>query len=300
MKIFAKHSDKLLLILAIAFLVTMLLRLWVNRHPREATLPSIVFTIWESPMDEALRSLILEFKNTEEINVIINSIPYEELRQELFNPVSNSIDVFKGDVIALDPLWVSELLEKEIIESTPSPFLTSIIQNYNVLYYNIDLLKKAGFSRPPKSREEFQNYLRTLAKEGSGQGSSGGGSLALGLNSSRGIYDDVFPWIWSGGALLIENGKPVLTSRSVVESLSFLAALNSEGLIAPSAFSADSGKKLEDFTSGRSAFIIAPSSEIGFVRDRLGDGAFGVTSIPQPDNYAGRFFLSAGGWTSAV
>ena len=288
MKIVNKYGDKLLFVLTLAFLATVLFRLWVNRPPAKAVPPSIIFTQWENGSGgKAILALIEEFESLHSgVKIVVNNKSYEDLRRELFSPDGASS---LGDVIALDPLWVSELIKREIIESASDP----IMFFNNIFYYNIDILREAGYSRPPKSRGEFLNCVRALTS-----GNLAG--LALGLNGSRGIYDDVFPWIWSSGGRLIENGKPALTSRPVAESLGFLATLNSEGLISPDAFSSDSGKKLEDFVSGRATFIIAPSSEIGFIREHLGDEAFGVTSVPLPDNYAGKTFLGAAGWTAAV
>jgi multiple sugar transport system substrate-binding protein len=124
--------------------------------------------------------------------------------------------------------------------------------------------------------------------------------LALNENSSRGIYDDIFPWIWSAGVELIRDGSPVVNSRQVVESLSFLAALNSEGLLAPDAFRADAARKLEHFISGSVAFMVAPTVYIRQARERMGDEVFGITSVPGPDNYFGRPLLATAGWAFGV
>ena len=294
MKVLFKYSDKLLIILTLAFLTTVLFRIWANLPAKKAATPIIVLTVWENDlMAEELKTLIEEFESIHnEIKIDLNAVSYEALRRDLFDPGEISSP---KDVLMLDLLWVSELLEREIIENTNAP----VIKFNNILYYNIDILRETGFSRPPKSRGEFLSYARTLAGLQEVHPAFSG-SLALGLNSSRGIFDDIFPWIWSSGVKLIENGKPMVNSRPVIESLSFLAVLNNEGLISRGAFSADSAKKLEDFISTRAAFIIAPSSEISFVRECLGDEAFGVTSIPLPDNYSGISFGAAAGRTFAV
>jgi multiple sugar transport system substrate-binding protein len=291
---FKKHGSKLLLFIALVFLATALFLLGTkstNRRKKAET-PSIVFTQWrEKEADkEVFLEIIAEFESLHsDFKVILNTCAYEDLRLALFQGISLRDGTSPGDIIALDPLWVGELSKKEIVENVNASHISFI----NILYYNIDLLKKAGFSRPPKTRGEFLAYARRFTVNPAS-------GLALGMNSSRGAYDDILPWVWSAGVQLIKDGKPQANSRPVVECLSFLASLNSEGLLTPQSFATDSAGKLESFISGKAAFVIAPASEIEFVRGQMGDEAFGVTSIPVPDNYAGKSFYAVSAWTTGV
>ena len=292
--LFNKYFDKLLFALSIMILAGLLIRMGSNRVSSAPNSTNLTFSQWwENDSDrEIFLDLIKEFEGLNDgIMVTLNTIPYEDLRVELLNAGEAA---FPGDIIALDLLWVPELPALEICEAPLFSFV-------NVLYYNVELLKDAGFSRPPKTRSEFLACARTLkSRSGNRQGAGFALSFELGDNSSRGIYDDVFPWIWAAGAELVQDGKPALTSRPVVESLSFLAALKSEGLIDDGLFYADAGKKLEDFLSGKTAFIIAPSGYIGFVRERMGEETFGVTSVPIPDNYARGTFFGSAEWTIGI
>ena len=292
-----KHVDKLLFILALAVLVTAIIRFGVNRDPAPRTkTPAIVFTQWwEDYIEkEPLQDLVKEFQDTHgRINVILNRISYEDLYRELLGAEGEK--TVPGDLFTLDVLWAPELMKRETMDFAwansvgPQSPDTPIVSFINVLFYNVEILKEAGFSRPPKSRSEFINMARAVS-----------GALGWALGSSRGIYDDVFPWIWAAGAELVKDGKPALNSRAVVESLSFLASLENNGFIAPGGFSAGAEKKLADFISGRTAFMIAPSRDIEFVRKHMGEQAFGVTDVPAPDNYAGKTFYAAAGWTLGI
>ena len=311
MKVFLKkHGDKLLFALTLVFLAAAFFRKETTWLPIET--PAITFTQWwESDLDkDTLRTLVKEFEALHGgIKVTLNYRSYEDLRRDLFasaeippgtaraNSVgANGVGANKiGDVVALDPLWVPELLKMGIIENRDFTLFSFV----DVLYYNVSILKEAGFSRPPKTRSEFLNYARTLTtREGTRPTFALG--IALNANNTRGIYDDIFPWIWAAGVPLIKDRNPMVTSRQVIESLSYLAALNSEGLIAPDAFLADNAKKLEDFTSGRTAFMVAPALYIAQVTKHMGDDAFGITSIPAPDNYFGEPFLATAGWAFGI
>jgi ABC-type glycerol-3-phosphate transport system substrate-binding protein len=306
---FRKHGDKVLFVLALAFLAAALFRREGSWRPVETrgVTPRIVFTQWwEGNLDkDTLRELAKEFEELHNgIKVTIEYRSYEDLRRDLFaSAEASSPDnasfvgdgSFVADVVALDPLWIPELLEMGSIEDTAITLFSFI----DVLYYNVDILKNAGFSRPPKDRSEFIEYARTLA--GSKELLPGYVlAFALSENSSRGVYDDVFPWIWAAGVRLINDGNPVVNSRQVVESLAFLSALNNEGLIAPDTFRADAARKLEHFISGEVAFMVAPTVYVKQVRERMGDEAFGITSVPAPDNYFGRPLLATAGWALGV
>ena len=305
---FHKYGDKLLFALALVVLLLAVFRLF-DRCKSTAAAPRIVFTQWwqDDIGKDTLRNLIEEFESLNGgIKVELNDKPYEELRLDLFNSAFDEANTSPGDVFALDLLWVGELIERNIIEGAEVPILSFI----NVLYYNIDILKKAGFSRPPKTRGEFLTCARAAAgkkeKRADSSVDSSAGlpeisalGLALGENSSRGIYDDVYPWIWAAGTQLITDGRSSVASRPVVESLSFLATLYSEGLIAPDVFFTDREKKLEDFISGRTAFMISSTKDIGFVRERMGDQAFGITEIPL-DNYTKKPLYASTVWTAGV
>ncbi|MDR0496635.1 MAG: extracellular solute-binding protein [Treponema sp.] len=247
----------------------------------------IVFTQWwENELEEdALQEIVTEFESLHKgIEIVLSSKSYEDLRQDFFNP---HITVFHGDIFALDLLWVPELQNKEIIvKSEIDPIFTFI----SVLFYNIEILKDAGFFRPPKTRSEFIDQAKAITgKEKNLWG------LALDESSSRWIYDDVFPWIWSAGIQLLKDGKPIVNSRQVIDSFSFLASLNNEGLIVPG-----DRKKLEDFISGRTAFMIAPARDIKLVMEQMGDLAFDITSVPSPANNTGKIFYGTMAWTIGI
>lgn len=300
-----KNKDKLLLILALAVLAGALLRFGTTKNVIHAKIPRIVFTQWwEDYLEkDTLQKLINEFEETHKgIEVVLSSVSYEDLEKGLFGSGGTKNEqMLSGDLIALDMLWVPELLKNETIEGewAENPlqncFDAPLLSFINVLYYNIDSLREAGFSRPPKDRSEFIIYARALTdKEKDHWG------LAMGLNSSQGIYNDIFPWIWSAGASLIKDGKPELSSRPVIESLSFLSTLKNEGLITPNALFTGDENKLEDFISRKAAFMIAPASDIEYVRKRMGDEAFGITSVPIPDNYTGKIYNATLGWTLGI
>lgn len=304
--IFKKHGDILLIALALAVLAGGLIRQAGMIKINPAKTPRIVFTQWwdEDAENGYLRGLADEFESLHEgIKVTVSYMPYKEIMAGLYGQkaigampeMGDDVKGYPGnaDVIAIDPLWLPELRPETINEGngSASNALASFI---SVLYYNIDILSEAGFSRPPKTRGEFLDYARAI---GNGKTRLG---LAMGLAGPRGIYDDLYPWIYAAGIHLSREGKASVNSRQVTESLGFFAALNNEDLIGPDARTADSSKKIDDFISGRAAFMVAPASEIERVRKAMGDGAFSVSAVPSPDGYAGRSYYAGSDWAIAI
>ena len=309
--LFRKYGDKLLFALALAVIAGFFYRSEKKSILPAKENPGIVFTQWHQDDfgDEIIRSIIAEFEDIHEgIKIAINYKPYPDIMNELYNPDALTEDESGEnrkpfDIIALDPLWVPDLLTAGTIETSvpadnntmPENANAQILSYINVLFYNINMLKDAGFSRPPKTRSEFLTQARAVISNDESRC-----GLAMGLASSRGIYDDVYPWVWSAGAQMIKNGDPAVDSRQVIEALGFLAALVDDGLVNANAFNADSEKKLEDFISGKAAFMIAPACAIELVRKQMGEDAFGISSVPSSDNTAGVYYYASAGLTLGI
>jgi ABC-type glycerol-3-phosphate transport system substrate-binding protein len=117
--------------------------------------------------------------------------------------------------------------------------------------------------------------------------------LVMDEKGSRRIYDDVYPWMWAAGAQFISGGRPAINSRPFIESLTFLASLNNEGLVVK-------GNKVEDFSLGKAAFMVSSVKDIEFVRERMGEDAFDISTVPVPDNYAGTSYFGSAEWTLGI
>lgn len=288
-----KHVDRVLFILALLILaVTLVLRLGGKKVIAMAAAPTLVFTQWwQEKMDEGvLESLIKEFEALHpDIRVALEYQSYESIYSSLMD---GSAGEGGGDILALDPLWAAALAEKGALAEESYPLLTYV----NPLFYNIDILRAAGFSGPPKTREEFLSAARAVKKLGGGHY---GIALAAGTDTVSLLRRDIYPWIWAAGKPLIAEGKPLLTGQPFIETLEFLGTLNSEDLLVPESFSWGEDQQREAFVEGRTAFMIAPVMEIEALKHSMA-GGFGVSAIPVPGGYASRPVFGAGGWNLGI
>ena len=300
-EIIKKYKDKLIFFSAIAILLGGLLpiihgsistRLADNSTPAPVVL---VFSHWWNDYlgEETLLELKNEFEEIHEnISLIFHDVTYEEMEEMLFHYEAD----FTADIFAFDMLWIPLLLRGDTLDvrlgRTVNESLFSFI---NLLYYNINLLSEAGFVMPPRNRTQFLQYARAIRNSHDNVW-----ALGMALNNNRALFDDIFPWIWFSGAELFRGGTPNVNTRQVIDSLAFLESLFNEDLTAPNALYATNSDKLNDFISGRTAFMIAGEIYIRMIREEMGEDSFSISSLPVPDNYAGSSFYSSTAWSAGV
>ena len=198
----------------------------------------------------------------------------------------------KADLLFFDDGEFSDLVRDNALASL-GPYIKTenyssdalaipLVSHMDMLFYNIDLLKAAGFVRPPKTRAEFLAWGKDIGAAGEG---IAGAALGLSPDDNKSLSRDIYSWIWAaGGGLWSENSqnqdKPVFNTPVAAGVLSFLGELNREGIITPQIFNKTGEDLLEEFAQGRIAMMIATTRAISLLREKMGDGAFGVTAIP--------------------
>jgi multiple sugar transport system substrate-binding protein len=239
---------------------------------------------------EALVSLIGEFEERNpDIRVKLGGGPREE-----------------ADIIAFDEGRFTVFLQQDRFASLQAyvpdgpengPWVIPLVTFMDLLFYNIDTLKAAGFDRPPKTWAEFLDCARAVrGQEGAGKF---GAALAISPAEPGGIRRDVFSWLWASGAGIVREGTVDFRSRPVRETLEFLGRLHAEGLLSPGSFEKTGAEKTEEFIQGKIALMISPVDTIPVLRKRMG-GDFGVTRIPGPAAYAGKPAIGPSLWYAGI
>jgi len=181
-----------------------------------------------------------------------------------------------------------------------------LVSFMDLLFYNIDLLLAAGFDRPPKTREEFLAYAKTITADENGiLAGAAGFAMALDPDNKQSLSREIFSWIWAGGGDFLSNGDfpPVINTKQMVNDFTFLGRLYREGVLSPEESSVPQDgdmpsmteeQALDGFARGKIAMLIASTSAIPALREIMGDGAFGVTTIPGAGT-AGKYGVSLTG-----
>jgi multiple sugar transport system substrate-binding protein len=288
------HIDHVLLALGFLVLAAGLLRRGGGNAIAVMAAPTLTFTQWwQDELEEGvLEGIVADFEKLHpEIKIELRRFPYEETRKLLLAPSGAGGET--GDILALDPLWGPQgrgLLEPT--EAGDSSREIPVLEFFCPLFYNIEILKAAGFSRPPKTRDEFYNYVKQAADPGEGVY---GLVMALNPGNYRGLYRDVYSWIWAGGGL-INDGSPAVTDAA----FAFLSGLARENLLHPGSLEFGENEKREAFINGRSVFMIAAVQDAEILRHRMGEGSFSFSSVPAPDAHSGKPVFGAFGWSLGI
>jgi multiple sugar transport system substrate-binding protein len=176
----------------------------------------------------------------------------------------------------------------------PDQMALPLVSFMDLLFYNIDMLKAAGFDRPPGTRAEFLACARAAATDGGVFGAA----LALSPAEPRNIRRDIFSWFWAAGIPLTRDGRADFSSRPATETLEFLQRAHAEGLFSPGTFDKTTAEKAEEFAAGKIAMMIGPAELIPFLRKRMGGRDFGLTLIP--GEQGGRPVISPARWYAAI
>jgi multiple sugar transport system substrate-binding protein len=236
--------------------------------PRPVTL---VFSQWwsgELPAG-ALENIARDYeKENAGIKIKIESASRGEVLSRLQEGQAEAKRKKTIDVASIEPEWPGAFSESF---AEAYPFIWFI----KPLFYNIDLLEKAGFDRPPKNRTEFLSYAQRV----SGSGVSG---AALALGENRG--SDIVPWLLSGGA-------------GISGTLEFL--LEAKPYLAADPFVLTEDAKLKLFADGKIAMLTAPVSCVKYFR-RIDGLRFGITTVPPPASYIGKPTFDFSCWALAV
>jgi multiple sugar transport system substrate-binding protein len=213
------------------------------------------------------------------------------------------------DVVLLDNIWTADFVDRGILEPVPedlrrkveagviSPIYNAnmykgelwgvpFLANFQLLYTNMDLLRRAGFDRPPRTLEEMR-YMSAVAREK--------GVIEYPVfDSLRSEEVLVCELVWLSGAF--GNSWDASKDRLILDreenrmALEYLLDLKHEGLLNPYSLNAGEMFSAEVFTWGDALFTSNWTFLIGRLEEAAarGSGApvfdFTVSTLPFSDS----------------
>ncbi|HEY3413100.1 MAG TPA: sugar ABC transporter substrate-binding protein [Armatimonadota bacterium] len=142
------------------------------------------------------------------------------------------------------------------------------------LYYNADMLAKAGV-KPPKTWAELETACRKVQAANPGVNGIG----IQGKEVETDLYYYYFLW-GAGGEILGKDGKCALASPAGEEALAFETSLVKNGLSEPSP-TGYTREGLQDlFKARKIAMVITGPFFAGMLRKDVPDLKYGITEIP--------------------
>ncbi|MFP3089506.1 extracellular solute-binding protein [Treponema sp. TIM-1] len=287
-------------------------------RPKALGKTTLVFTQWwrDELEEDTLEAMVREYEaRNPGITVRLDHRPYEVMAAELLNPED---DTPLPDILGLDSHWLYDRVAMlEPLESyrrgEPAPGRTQFLSEETQgeyekwavplisfmapLFYNSALLEAAGFDRPPKTWGDFLAYAKALTDPRTG---SYGMALALSPEDPRGLYQDVFSWIWAAGVEFTPETALDFTDPAVIAALDFLNQLYQEGVLSPSPFTKTGEEKRREFMEGRVAMMVGSIPEINRIMEGKAALRFGISTIPAADKYLDRPVFGLTGWYAGI
>jgi multiple sugar transport system substrate-binding protein len=172
-----------------------------------------------------------------------------------------------------------ELTMELMLENTESPrWAIPLVSFMYLLYYNTDVLSKAGFDRPPKTREEFLACARTLSK----------GAYGMALSPDNPHSEGLGAWTWTGGLKFLNENQDGMNVQVLGDTLNFMQLLAKEGLLSSSNLEKNENELFDEFIAGRIGMMTASIAGAGYIREHAPELGFSFTAVPPPASYSGK------------
>ncbi|HEU4826897.1 MAG TPA: extracellular solute-binding protein [Dongiaceae bacterium] len=234
---------------------------------------SALFMSQAAYSEQNVRDMTADFmKANPDIKVNVEFVPYEGLRDKtlLSQGAGGGYDVVLFDVI-----WPAEYAENKVLVDVTdriTPDMKSAIMpgawttvdykdhaygmpwilDTKYLFYNTEMLEKAGIAAPPKTWDELISQAKTIKE--------------------KGIVEYPIVWSWAqaeavicdytmllasyGGSFLTDDGKPAFQSGGGVQALDYMVKSVEEGVTNPNSKEYVEEDVRRVFSSGQAAFAL--------------------------------------------
>ena len=248
-----------------------------------------------------IRDMADLFEELSGIKVNLEFVKYDEQHEKVVLSAVAPVPTY--DVFSLDLIWTAEFASKGFCVSlddyiTPEvradiapaimdafvfdgktwamPFLA----NFQLFFYNIDMIKEAGFAGPPKTLEEMVEQMEAMKAKGIVKY-----PWTDSWNQKEGLTCE-YVWLTGafGGDTFDEKGRPIFNTGPGLEALEFMVMLLEKGLASPKSLTNDEPAAKDDFISGNAAFTSNWTFQYGLMNDPavskvVGDGKMGLLPV---------------------
>jgi multiple sugar transport system substrate-binding protein len=212
---------------------------------------------------------------------------------------SDWVPEFSYQDVLLDVTFKAEKIKKEFLMWEPATignptdasqkiFGFPWILDTRVLFYNKDLMKKAGLNpeKPPKTWDELLDYCKAVNRLKPG-------AYGFGANSAERhrLYKKFLPFLWAnGGRILSDDQKESkINSSDGIQALEFYKKLTQNGMI-------DTQAMLDEaFKHNKIGFVISGGWLLNDLRKNYPELNFGICLMPKPESDQGTPASFAGG-----
>lgn len=233
---------------------------------------------------EEVRQMADVFEEITGVEVNITFVKYDELHDKIVT--SAAVPVGTYDVVLEDLIWTAEFAEygfvepiddrinDRILNDIPKAILDAFryndklwampyLANFQLFFYNEDMIKKAGFDGPPKTLEEMVEQMRVMKEKGIVEY-----PWVDSWNQKEGLVCE-YVWLTGafGGDTFDENGNPIFNRGPGFKALEFMKMLLDEGLANPQSLTLNESMTKDVFIAGDAAFTTNWTFQYGAMKD---------------------------------
>ena len=267
------------------------------------------------------RDLALAKRFQKDTGIKVNVVPHPAASDASFAQLARNFSSKSSafDVMMVDVVWPGAFAPylvnlKPKLGKAAKAHVAGIIQNdtiggklvampwfgdYGILYYRSDLLKKYGYSAPPKTWTQLFAMAKKI-QDGEKKSNDSFSGFVFQGNAYEGLTCDALEWIASaGGGHLIDNGKVTIDNKN---ARTILDAMRAQiGKITPKNVTTfQENETANAFVSGNAAFARnwPYMYSIAAGADSKVKGKFNVSVLPH--GAKGGSVGTVGGWQLAV
>jgi len=222
------------------------------------------------------------FTDVTGIKVNVDFVKYDEQHEKVVTSAVAATPTY--DVFSLDLIWTAEFASKgfcvplddniasfkdDIPQSIMDAFVYDgktwampFLANFQLFFYNVNMIKRAGFSgAPPKTLEEMVTMMKAMKKKGIVKY-----PWTDSWNQKEGLTCE-YVWLTGafGGDTFDKDGKPIFNEGPGLKALQFMVMLLKDGLASPKSLTNDEPAAKDDFIAGQAAFTSNWTFQYGFL-----------------------------------
>ncbi|WP_328691857.1 sugar ABC transporter substrate-binding protein [Streptomyces caniferus] len=150
------------------------------------------------------------------------------------------------------------------------------------LYYNKQMFKDAGISKPPATWDELVADGKRIAKDGTWGLGAEGGQLTNNIHQAFALGKQ------HGADFFDASGNPTFTSDGAVAAVKqYIDFMAKDKIIAPGNAEYGQNQSLRDFATGRTAMVLWQAAATTFAADGMKPDEWGVAPVPVPSGTPG-------------
>jgi multiple sugar transport system substrate-binding protein len=281
---------------------------------KEETLTILLPIDWRPIIDE----ISPQWEEQTGVKIEIISLAYDEVHDKILSSARGGADV---DIVYVDTIWPAEFaragyllpvdkyITAEMRRGIDKPLFEQLVWDGKLwafpfnnqskwLFYNREILERAGYDRPPKTWEEMETMSRRMMDMGLVKY-----GIAWGWAQAEGLICDVTAFLYGFGGQWLEGpGVWGFADRAGVDMLEWMMdSIGEGGWADPASTSLNDRTNLNPFLVGDTAFVLNWAFAWGLIQDpnesQVVDNV-GITLIPAAESsgLVSSSVTGGGGW----